>query len=501
MTSTQFTLKNLLRRPTRTVLTESLALSAAGGVAGAVLAVVAVPVTAALVPTTLPIAEVPTADLRMLGLAAVATLATGFGFGLVPAWRVARAPTGGELRHGARVFGTQGTERLRGLFVVGEVAAAIVLLVAVGLFLKALWQVQNIDPGFEARGVVTIRTALPLPKYEPVAVREQFYRRVLDDVLAAPGVESAAYTSFLPLVMGGGIWPVLLPGTTVPEDARTASVRFVTPGYFATMRVPIVRGRDVADTDRQDTQYVAVVSRSFADLYWPEQDPLGQHFSTALQERVVVGVVGDVRVRGLERESEPQVYLPSPQVPDGGLAFYVPKELVVRGSGALSSIVPVVRAAVARADPEQPLSDVRLMTDIVERQTSSRSTQVSVLLAFAAVALVLALVGIHSLLAYVVAARTPEIGVRIALGATRAQVLWLVWRRAATLAAMGAGVGLVVAYAASRSLQALLAGVSAADLTTYATAVAAAAGITLLGTVLPAWRAMRVDPVEAMRAE
>jgi putative ABC transport system permease protein len=244
----------------------------------------------------------------------------------------------------------------------------------------------------------------------------------------------------------------------VPEDARAASVRFVTPGYFATMRVPLVRGRDVEDTDRQDTQYVAVVSRSFAELYWPGQDPLGQHFSTALQERVVVGVVGDVRVRGLERESEPQVYLPAPQVPDGGLGFYIPKDLVVRASTSLSSIVPVVRAAVARADPEQPLSDVQVMTDIVERHKASRTTQVAVLVAFAGVALLLALVGIHSLLAYVVAARTQEIGVRMALGATRGQVLAPVARRAALLAATGAGAGLVVAYAASRSVQALLAG-------------------------------------------
>ncbi len=489
------------RRLARQLLTESLALSAAGGAVGALLAIVAVPVAAALVPTTLPIAEVPSADLRMLGLATLATLATGLGFGLVPAWRIGRTASGGDLRHGARVFGTRGTERLRGLFVVSEVAAAIVLLVTVGLFLKALWQVQAIDPGFDPRGVVTARTTLPLPKYEAVTARAQFYGQVLDEVRATPGVESAAYTSFLPMVMGGGIWPVLLPGTTVPEDARAASVRFVTPGYFATMRVPLVRGRDVEDTDRQDTQYVAVVSRSFADLYWPGQDPLGRHFSTALQERVVVGVVGDVRVRGLERESEPQVYLPAPQVPDGGLGFYIPKDLVVRASTPLASIVPVVRAAVARADPEQPLSDVQVMTDIVERQMASRTTQVSVLVAFAGVALLLALVGIHSLLAYVVAARTQEIGVRMALGATRGQVLALVARRAALLAACGAGAGLVVAYAASRSVQALLAGISAADLATYASAVAAAGVITLLGSVLPAWRAMRVDPVAAMRTE
>ena len=488
------------RRLARQVLTESLALSAVGGAIGAGLAIVAVPVAAALVPTTLPIAEAPRADLRMLGLAALATLATGVGFGLVPAWRIARA-AGGELRHGARVFGTRGTERLRGLFVVSEVAAAIVLLVTVGLFLKALWQVQEIDPGFDPRGVVTARTTLPLPNYETVAARARFYQQVLDEVRATPGVESAAYTSFLPMVMGGGIWPVLLPGTTVPEDARAASVRFVTPGYFATMRVPLVRGRDVADTDRQDTQYVAVVSRSFADLYWPGEDPLGRHFSTALQERVVVGVVGDVRVRGLERESEPQVYLPAPQVADGGLSFYIPKDLVVRASTSPASIVPAVRAAVMRADPQQPVSDVQLMTDIVDRQMASRTTQVSVLAAFAGVALLLALVGIHSLLAYVVAARTQEIGVRMALGATRGQVLALVAGRAATLAAIGVAAGVVVAYAASRSVQALLVGISAADLATYLTAVMAAVGITLAGSVLPAWRAMRVDPVAAMRAE
>jgi putative ABC transport system permease protein len=361
--------------------------------------------------------------------------------------------------------------------------------------------VQDVDPGFDPRGVVTARTTLPLPKYEAVTARAQFYQQVLDEVRAIPGVDSAAYTSFLPMVMGGGIWPVLLPGTTVPEDARAASVRFVTPGYFATMRVPLVRGRDVADTDRQDTQYVAVVSRSFADLYWPGEDPLGRHFSTALQERVVVGVVGDVRVRGLERESEPQVYLPAPQVPDGGLAFYIPKDLVVRSSTSPASIVPAVRAAVMRADPQQPVSDVQLMRDVVDRQMASRTTQVSVLAAFAGLALLLALVGIHSLLAYVVAARSQEIGVRMALGATRGQVLALVARRAALLAAVGGGVGVGVAYAASRSVQALLVGIDAADPATYLTAVLASAGITLLGSVLPAWRAVRVDPVAAMRAE
>jgi putative ABC transport system permease protein len=489
------------RRLARQVITESLALSGLGGALGAALAVMVMPVAAALVPTTLPIANAPAADLRVMAVAAIATLVTGLGFGVVPAWRVARMQAGGDLQHGTRVFGGRSTERLRGLFVAGEVAVAVVLLVTVGLFLQALWQVREIDPGFDTAGVLTARTTLPLPKYERVAVREQFYRRVLDDVRALPGVEHAAYTSFLPMVMRGGIWPVLLPGTTVPDDARTSSVRFVTPEYFAAMGIPLLRGRAVADTDRQDTEYVAVVSRSFADLYWPGEDPIGRAFTTALQARTVVGVVGDVRVRGLERESEPQVYLPSTQVPDGGLVFYVPKDLVVKASGAPAALVANVRAAVQRADPEQPVSDVRLLADVVERETASRTTQVWALVAFAAVAVLLTLVGVHSLLAYVVAARTQEIGVRMALGASRLGVLALVWTRAARLTVAGSVAGLALAYGASRSVQALLAGVSAADATTYAVAAAGAVAIGVSGSLVPAWRASRVDPVAAMRHE
>ena len=349
------------RRIARQVLTESLLLSVGGGLAGVGLAVLAVPRIAALVPTTLPIAAAPSADLRMLAVAALATLTTGLGFGLVPAWRMARGPQSADLRQGSRVIGGRATEHLRSSFVIAEVAAAVVLLVAVGLFLRAMWRVQDVDPGFRTDGVLTARTTLPAPKYDDVARREQFYRRVMDDVRAVPGVLTAAYTSFLPMVMGGGIWQVVTPETVVADDARSASVRFVTPDYFATMQIPVVKGRGVAMTDTQASQWVAVVSRSLADRHWPGQDPIGRHFSIALSERVVVGVVGDVRVRGLERESEPQVYLPSTQVNDGWLTFYVPKDLVVRTAGATAPVVAAIREAVIRADPEQPVSDVRTL--------------------------------------------------------------------------------------------------------------------------------------------
>ena len=488
-------------RLARQLLTESLGLSAIGGSLGVALALVAVPAAAALVPTSLPIAEAPSADLRMLAVAAVATLVTGLGFGLVPAWRLGRGAAGGEFRHGSRVFGSGATERLRASFVVVEVAAAVVLLVTVGLFLRALWRVQDVNPGFHGEGVLTARTALPMPKYEATATREQLYARILADVRALPGVTSAAYTSFLPMVMRGGIWPVLTANSAAPREARMASVRYVTPDYFATLRIPLLGGRDVTLFDTQTSQYVAVVSQSFATAHWPDQDALGQHFSTALQERVVVGVVGDVRVRGLERESEPQVYLPSPQVPDGGIIFYAPKDLVIRTNGAPAALVPAVRAAVNRADPEQPISDVRTLADVVRLETSSRSAQLTVLLAFAAVAILLACLGIHGLLSYVVVARTQEIGVRMAFGATPTRVMALILGRTAALAGMGVAVGLVAAFAVSQSLQFLLAGVSPADGLTFAAAALLALVVALAASVLPVRRAVRVDPLAAIRAE
>ena len=403
--------------------------------------------------------------------------------------------------HGSRVFGAQGAERLRSAFVVAEVAAAVVLLVAVGLFLRAMWRVQDVDPGFRAAGVLTARTALPSPKYDAVITREQFFAKVLQDVRAVPGVRGAAYTSFLPMVMRGGIWKVITPETAAPSDAQSASVRFITPEYFTTMAIPVLQGRGVETRDEQTSQFVAVVSRSLAERFWPGQDPIGRHFSVALSERVVVGVVGDVRVRGLERDSEPQVYLPSTQVQDGWLTFYAPKDLVVRSSGAVAPVVAAIREAVARANPEQPVSDVRTLSDIVENETASRSVQVSALGAFAAIAVLLACLGIHGLLSFVVASRTQEIGVRMAFGATPGLVIGLVLGRTALMAGVGVAIGLGVALAVSRSVEALLAGVSPADGATFAVAALVAFAMALVGSVLPARRAVSVDPLAAIRVE
>jgi predicted permease len=379
--------------------------------------------------------------------------------------------------------------------------------VSAGLLIRALSTVQRIDPGFSREGVLTVRADLPMPAYRLVATREALYARVLQQIRAMPGVSAAGMVSFLPMSsFRGGIQTVSVKGDAdAGSDTRsannTASLRYATPGYFAAMGTRLRRGRDIAETDGQDRQFVAVVSESFVRRYWPGQDPLGQHFTFAAAEREVVGVVADVRFRGLERESEPQVYLPSAQVADGGYTFYAPRSLAVRASGDPTRLARDVRDVIRRADPRTPIVEVRTLGELMERETASRSVQVRVLAVFAAVAFVLAAVGIHGLLAFTVSQRTQEIGVRMALGASAGDIVTLIARRMLLLATMGVIPGVLLAYMAGRSMQALLAGVPPADLTALASAVAFSMLMTILGSLLPTLRALRVEPSTALRAE
>ncbi len=490
-------------RLVRQLVTESLVLALAGGALGVLVAAAAVPLLARLVPASLPIAQSPSIDLRVLIFAGLVSGLTGIGFGVLPALRACRHSDFSALREGTRAGGGH-KERLRSLLVVAEVTASVVLLVAAGLLVRALWRIEATDPGFRTGGVLTLRTALPLPKYNETARRAGFYTQVLSGVRALPGVSSAAYISFLPMVMRGGIWPVIVDGKSVETQrsgAHTASLRYVTPGFFATMGIPLHRGRDVGESDSMDAPFAAVVSESFVRRYWPDQDPLGRHFTMAFHDRMVVGVVGDIRVRGLERNSEPQVYLPCRQVPDGWLAFYPPKDLVIRSATGPGTLLPAVRRIIRGADAEQPVSDVRTMADIVEEQTASRSAQVRVLGAFAVIAFLLAGVGIHGLLSFAVSRRTQEIGVRIALGAQPGEIVKMIVRQGAVLAGAGIVPGVVLAYAAGRAMEGLLAGVQPGDALTFASAIGLCVLMTVLGSLVPALRAVRIDPISAIRSE
>jgi predicted permease len=489
-------------RLVRQMLTENLVIAGLGGVLGTAAAVVAVPLVARLVPTTLPIPESPAMDLRLLVGSLGVTLATGLVVGAIPALRVAGTATLAGLGEGTRGGAGRLTDRLRSALVVVEVSVSLVLLVCAALLVQSLWRVQSVDPGFDTTGVLTMRTALPMPKYGPTTLRERFYQQVLSNVRSIPGVAQASYISFLPMVMRGGIWPVTVDGRAEdPNNAHTASLRLVTTGFFETLGIPRLAGRDIQDGDVLGAQRVAIASQSFVDRHWPGQVALGRRVAMPFADLTIVGVVGDVKVRGLERESEPQVYLSSAQVPDGGLAFYAPKDLVIRAHGAPMALVAAVRAAVASVDPQVPLSDIRPLSEVVADDTAARAVQVRVLAAFTVMAIALAATGLHGLLAFTVSARTREIGVRMAMGATRARILRMVIVKGLALVAMGTLAGALVATWAATALRSLLFGVDPLEPTVYLIAIGVCAGVALAGSIVPALRATRVDPVEALRAE
>jgi predicted permease len=436
----------------------------------------------------------------VLAVAALFTGLTALGFGLFPALRAGH--TGfAALREGTRAGGGR-KQRVRAVLVAVEVTMSVILLITSGLMIRAVWRVQAIDPGFAPQRVLTLRTALPRPKYDSPVRRGEYYDRVLARVRALPGVQSAAFISGLPMVMTGLITGVEVPGREVRGRRREGvSHRWVTPQYFRTLGIPLRRGRDIEDADTSNRTWSAVVSASFAERYWPGQDPIGETFRHRDQTRTVVGVVGDVKIRGLERNSEPQIYLPAPQITEDFPALLDPKDLVIRHAGQGEALVAAVRQIVREVDPEQPISDVRTMEEVLAGDTASRRAQLQVLGVLAAVAVLLSAVGIYGLLAYTVSQRSQEIGVRLALGADPATVGRMILADGMRMAVIGIVPGVLGAYAAARGMSALLFGVPPSDPATFATAVGLALLMTLAGSLVPALRAVRVSPMSVLRAE
>ena len=487
-------------RLVRQMLTESIVLALIGGVVGVVVAILAIPLLSHLVPDNLPLVHRPRVDGHALAIAATFTALTGIGFGLLPALVVGGRTGFRALREGTRGGGGR-RQRLRTVLVTLEVAMSVVLLVASGLLIRAVWKVQAVDPGFSSQNVLTLRTALPPSRSADSVRRTDFYDRVLAGVSTLPGVEAAAYTSGLPMVLTGGIAGVEIPGQA-PRNRRQfgVSLRYVTPQFFATLGIPVLQGRGVEARDRTGTVPVVVVSESFIRQYWPNAS-LGRTFKVRDQELTLVGVVRDIRVRGLERDNEPQVYLAAAQAPSQLGGLYIPKDLMIRASRGASSLAPAVRDVIRRVDPEQPVSDVRLLSEVVAGQTADRRAQLRVLVALAVVALLLTGIGIHGLLAFMVAQRSREIGVRLALGAEPARVARMIIGEAARLAVFGAIPGVLVAYAAARAMSALLFGIPPGDPLTLTGGGLLVMLTTLAGSLVPAFAAVRVSPLVAMRSD
>jgi putative ABC transport system permease protein len=500
-------------RVVRQLLTESLLLSFAGGVLGLVLADVAVGAFVASGPAGLPRLEAVRTDATILAFAAVATFLTGLVFGLVPALQTFRDAVGEPLSDAARGSSEGGTHRVRSAFVVAQTALAVVLLVGAGLLVRSFVRILGLDPGLDASQVATLRLALPATRYpEPDRVRG-FYDRLLSDVRSLPGVRSAGAATSLLLSRLPASSTLSVQGQPPPPPGtpnEPVTLDTVTTGFFETLRVPLKRGRLFEARDARSAEElranpfaprIAVVNEAMVRRFFSGQDPLGRRISFDDPSRPdanwseIVGVVGDVRRSGLDKEPRAEVYFYQGDSPDRR------QHLVVRAEGDPFVAARAVQAAVWAIDPDQPVSGVRTLEDLLRGTVAERRLSMLLLSGFGALALGLAALGLYGVMAYSTAQRTRELGIRLALGAQPRDVMGLVLRDGTRLAALGLGIGVAFALAGSRAVSSLLYGVPPNDPTTFAAVVAVLGGATLLASYLPARRAAGVDPVSALRNE
>jgi putative ABC transport system permease protein len=492
-------------RIVRQLLTESVLLAALGVVPGLLVAVWTLSFLAQLVPPGLTLWLHPTLDARAVVCALVLSLSTGLLFGLAPALQTSRIDVSEPLRQGGRTS-TSGPRRLRSVLVVGEVAATLVLLVGAGLLAQTLYRMRYVDLGLQPERLLTLRTVLPSQKYGELPRRAAFYEEVLERVAHLPGVIAAGYGTSVPLEWKGGTSGFFPEGTGRPEPGLSydANHRQVSADFLRTMGVPLRRGRFFDRTDRGESRPVAIVNETMARQYWPGQDAVGKRFKIGDPDSpvpwvTIVGIVGDVRQMGLDAPVKAEMYLPYSQI--ANQPWFAPRDLVVRTSVEPMSVVTAVKREIAAVDPEQAVSNIRSLDDILDEEVIQRRLGATLLTAFAVLALLLASLGIYGILSYFVAQHTPEIGVRLALGATGRDILGLVLGRGMTLALVGIGLGSLGGLALTRLMSSLLFGISATDPATFALAALLLAALALLACYLPARRAVKVDPTIAMRYE
>ncbi|MCA1585154.1 MAG: ABC transporter permease [Acidobacteria bacterium] len=490
-------------RLVRQLLSESLLLGAAGGVAGLALAFLFHRGLLALVANRIPVPRIEqvTLDVTVLAFTMVLALTTGLLFGFVPAMLASHTPNE-ALREGGRHGGSPRSRRALGVLVVAEVALSLVLLAGAGLLIRSFVRLQDIHPGFRAEGLLTARVQLPAIRYDTDERRSGFFTDVLTRVEALPSVRAAAGVSFLPLA-GLGIatsFDVADQPRPGAGEAPTTEVRPVTPNFFRTMGIPHLAGRDFTASDRRDSPRVAIISETLARRHLAGENPIGKRLHVNAgpggnDPFEVVGIVGDITMTSLEGEMRPAVYIPHTQLAIGLMT------LVVRTDTNPLTLANSVGAAVRTIDSELPLADVRTMSDVVDA-TLARPRIVAVLLAvFALMALVLAGVGVYGVMAYTVAQRTREIGVRMALGATPRSVFRLVLGQALRLVLAGVVAGVIAASALTRFLTTLLYETDTLDPWTFGATALLLVLVALLASYVPARRGTRIAPVQALRAE
>lgn len=490
----------------RQLLTESLLIATAGGVLAMLGAMWGVQALAKLLPDSLSKLQSVGVDARVLLFTFGVSVLTALVFGGVPALLAARAKPGETLSDVARdaAGGTAG-RYVRRMLVVSEVALAVVLLVGAGLLIRTFQLLRQVNTGFSTDSVLTMKMVLPMPKYAKPEARRAFYDETLRKVQELPGIESAGMITFLPLSFSGMNFSFSVEGQTLPSDMKLpfALYRVVSPDYFRTLNIPLQRGRFFDSHDTPDSPPVIMISRQLAERYWPGQDPIGKRLKIGPVDSPnpwlnVVGVVGDVRQAGLYGDPRMDLYSPYAQE---RRAFITPRDLVLRTKGDAASVAASVRQAVWSVDKDQPISNVQTMDQVFSAAISQERFQALLLGLFAALALVLACVGLYGVISYSVAQRTHEIGVRMALGAQPGDVLKLVLRQGMGLTIVGLVVGIAIGSVATRVLSDMLFGVTARDPLTFVGVPALLLLVAFLACYIPARRATRIDPLVALRWE
>jgi putative ABC transport system permease protein len=488
----------------RQFLTESVLLSALGGLVGLGIAYGGLILLKAFIPENISQAREISMDLKVLGFTFLVSIATGLIFGLAPAVQAARSNQVDTLKEGGRDAATGGSgKRLRSVLVTAEVAISLVLLIGAGLLINSFLRLRNVDPGFRAENLLTMKIVLPETKYQRMAQRSAFYTDLIQRVQSLAGVRSAAVTTNLPLYRQGNSISISIDGKPAPPPGqeRIVVTRIVSPGYLKTMSIPLLRGREITEQDTETSPNVVLISETMARRYWPGEDVIGKRIAvgrirTPEDWIQVIGVVKDVRQFELTAEPKPQMYLTYRQA-----GFFDAQDLVVKTDVDPASLAATVRKAIWEIDKDQPVSDIKTMEDILADSIARQRFSMLLLAIFAAVALVLAGVGIYGVMSYSVAQRTHEIGIRMALGAQTGAVLKLAIGYGMKLVLAGLVIGLIAAFALTRVMSSLLFGVTATDPATFTLISLLLVAVAVLASYVPARRATKVNPIIALRYE
>jgi putative ABC transport system permease protein len=490
------------RRVIRQLLTESALLAVIGGALGLALAWFGIGALVKVNQVQIPRVNEIGVDWRALAFTLGVSLLTGVVFGLVPALQASKANLHETLKEGGRT-GTGGSRAwIRNTLVVLEMALALVVLISAGLLIRSFLRLQQVNPGFAPQNTLAMSLALPATKYKEPAQRANFYKEALQGIRALPGVQSAGAVSNLPLSGDNSSGSFRIEGREVPQgQSLPHGDRWAaTTDYFSTMKIPILAGRFFDDRDTMESQPVAIIDDAMARKYWPNEDPMGKRISFQVVNgnrvwREIVGIVGHVRHRGLEGESRVQYYMPHSQTQNAFMS------LVVRANVDPTSLTGAVRGAISGMDKDMPVFRVKTMDQFVNDSMSQRRFAMTLVGIFAAVAMALACVGLYGVLSYSITQRFHEIGIRMALGARAADVLWLVVGQGMLLALAGVVLGGVAAFLLTRLMANLLFGVTASDPLTFATIALSLTLVALAACLAPALRATKVDPTEALRYE